>query len=547
MANIDADLRRHKALRTKRTLLDETWRKCYDMTYPLRGARFSMSGSDASHMDEAQLQSYAKNALSRLFDPTATEAVRTLAAALVAGTVPASSRWLGYGVAGVDDENLPDDARTWLDESADLIWRNTHVSNFDSMVAECMVDVCIPGWFALYCDEAPDGGYQFEQWSLAGVWAAQSKPGGPLDIWHREVIMTAEQVVNEYGENMVSSQVRQMAKTAPDSPVTILQTIYPRDGADGMLAQVMPFASCHYEVQTETLVRERGYHELPIIGPRWMTLPGSVYPVGPVFDAMPAILTLNKTVEMYLGNLDLAVAGMWGGIDDGVLNPNSIKIGPKKVVVMADKDSFFPLTPGGKFDITAHAIEYQQMQVKRLLMADQLEASKDRPQMTATEFQGRVDLVRQLLGPIYGRFMSEFLQPLGLRLFGLAYRAGALGLAPEFLQGRELIVRYLNPMARSQKLADVAAMDRYETTLAQEAMIKPQVLDNYDWDKAARKRRELLGVPADLQIEQDEMDAARQQRAQAEQQAQQAQQVVGVAQVLRDGNGKMSGIKMPTT
>jgi hypothetical protein len=71
-------------------------------------------------------------------------------------------------------------------------------------------------------------------------------------------------------------------------------------------------------------------------------------------------------------------------------------------------------------------------------------------------------------------------------------------------------VRYLSPIARSQKLVDVASMDRYETTLAQEmAAGRTEVADNYDWDKAARRRHELLGVPQDLMVDEDERDAAR--------------------------------------
>jgi len=519
MADVDQILRRHKQLRTKRTLLDETYRRCYDVTYPLRGARFATAGSEASQQDEAQMIAYAKAALLKIFDSTATDSVRTLASALVAGLVPSNSRWVEYGVAGMEDEALPDEDRVWLDESADIVWRNVLASNFDAVIFECMIDECIAGLFALYVDEDDEGGYKFEQWALAGCYCAQSKAGGPLDIWHRELTMTAEQAINEYGPNMVSKKTRDLAAQNPDAPVTVIQAIYPRKDGNGQLAQNMPFAACHVEKDAHTLLRERGYHELPIIGPRWTLLPGSVYPTGPVFEAMPDILTLNKVVEMSLANLDLAVAGMWGAVDDGVMNPNTVRVGPRKIIVMADKDSFFPLQPAGKFDVTAVAVDRLDNKIRRVLMSDQLEASPDRPQMTLGEFQGRVELLRQLLGPNYGRMQSELLQPLGLRLFGLAYRAGALGPAPESLRGKELVVRYKNPMARAQKMADVGAMDRYETTLGQESALRPEVLDNYEWDDAVRKRAELLGVPARLipekkKVAQDRKDRADQQKQQ---------------------------------
>jgi hypothetical protein len=292
----------------------------------------------------------------------------------------------------------------------------------------------------------------------------------------------------------------------------------------------------HIEKDTRKLVREKGYHEQPVIAPRWLLIPNSVYPVGPVFDALPDIKSLNKAVEMSFANMDLAIAGMWIGEDDGVLNPRTLKVGPRKVVVANSVDSLKALEPPGKFDLGAIEIQRLQRAIRKVLMADQLEPQsqpgKDgRPgaPITATQAQINVELIRQLLGPIYGRWLAEFVKPLLTRCFGIAYRAGALGRPPESLDQRKMNVRYLSPIARSQKLVDVASMDRYETTLAQEmAAGRTEVADNYNWDKAARKRHELLGVPQDLMVDEDERDAAREKR---QQQAQQQQAAAVAAQV----------------
>jgi hypothetical protein len=96
-------------------------------------------------------------------------------------------------------------------------------------------------------------------------------------------------------------------------------------------------------------------------------------------------------------------------------------------------------------------------------------------------------------------------------------------------------VKYLNPIARAQKLGDVAAMDRYEMTLGQEmAAGVTTVGDNYDWDKAARKRSILLGVPQDLMVDEDERDARREQKKQeVSQQAQAAAAAQVGAEAMR--------------
>jgi len=77
---------------------------------------------------------------------------------------------------------------------------------------------------------------------------------------------------------------------------------------------------------------------------------------------------------------------------------------------------------------------------------------------------------------------------------------------------------------------DVAAMDRYELSLTNAAATtgKEELLDDYDWDEAARHRAELLGVPAKLIPERDDVDKRRAGRAQAQEQ-QTAAQIAAMA------------------
>jgi len=147
--------------------------------------------------------------------------------------------------------------------------------------------------------------------------------------------------------------------------------------------------------------------------------------------------------------------------------------------------------------------------------------------MTATEVHARMALIRQLLGPVYGRLQAEFLQPLVQRCFGLSYRSGALGAAPESIAGQVMSIRYVSPMARAQRLEDVSAMDGYETVLITQTAVDPEAMDGYDWDEARRERAQLMGVPAKLLRDEDDIAALRAKRAEAnriEQQQQMGQQ-----------------------
>jgi hypothetical protein len=92
-------------------------------------------------------------------------------------------------VPGVEDDDLPDDGALWLEDASHIIQRNIHASNFDAVHPECEIDTCVAGWFVLFVDEDPEGGFSFEQWNLASVWlrhrsrraARHLPPGGDDD------------------------------------------------------------------------------------------------------------------------------------------------------------------------------------------------------------------------------------------------------------------------------------------------------------------------------------------------------------------------------
>lgn len=512
-------LKRLEALKSQRSVVQEVWKQCFAYTYPLRGIGFYSE-------DAADAASLAKTLQACITDATGTDGVRILASALLSGSTPASQRWPVIDVPGASDG-----AHKWLDAAADAVWQNIHQSNYDAVAFDCMLDMSVAGTFALFVEEDTErGGYRFEQWPLSSTYFAASRPGGSVDTVFNEFPMTAEQAVAEYGENMIPEKVRKAwAGDKKDEKFTFVRCVYQRSGGAGRFARNMPIASVHFEKDSKHVVRESGYHEMPIGVPRWSVVPGTAYAFGPVFEALPDIKTLNKEVEFVLQNADMAIAGMWIAEDDGVLNAKSIKVGARKVIVANSVDSMKALQPAGKFDVAALEIDRLQRSIRKILMADQL-TPQDGPQQTAYEVSVRVEMIRQLLGPVYGRMQSEFLQWLVTRCFSIAYRAGVLGQAPRDIVDMPFSVKYNTPIARAQKGQDVAAMDRYEAVLGAQAQAGlTDAIDLYNWDESRRKRAELLGVPAELIPSEDDVAAARDSKAKQAQQAQTMQMAANLA------------------
>lgn len=499
---------RQAVLASLRQPHESVWRDCFDYTFPLRA-----SGLQSSDLTAQSGQ--AKKAL--LADGTGTDAARILASGIMSGVTPPNSLWFNLSV-----ENATSEEKRWLEDAANTTFAAIHGANFDSAGFEGALDLVAAGWFVLYVDSNPaTRSLTFEQWPLSECFIASSTTDGLIDTISRPFQMSAEACLKEYG-NECSPEVTKLAKEKPDTQIDLLRQIYPRSKDDGYipgstLAKHMPYASCTVESKSKKLLRERGYNEKPMIVPRWQKLPKSVYAVGPAFDALADMRTLNQLAIDELANADLTLAGMWIAEDDGVLNPRTIKVGPRKVIVANSVESMKALQPSGNWQYSVELASRYQANIRKIFMADQLQPQEG-PQMTATEVRVRVALIRQLLGPVYGRLQSEYLAPMIERCFGLLLRMNAFPPPPDTLKGRAYEVRYTSPLARAQRAEDVTAMDQFESALLEAAQFRPEVMDVYDWDEGERERGDLLGVPAKLIRSPQELKKIRDARVAAQKQ-----------------------------
>lgn len=513
---MDAEYQRHVHI----------WRACFDHTYPERGA--GLGGDD---MDADSLQSRKAD----LVDSTGTDGARLLTSSITSGMTPANANWLAFDVGDETDEE-----RRWLGHAAETIWEAIHSSNYDSAKFEAVLDSVCAGWFVLFIDDVGGGRFRCHLWPLAQCRIAASREGGPIDTVFRRFTLTAEQAVGQYGDQ-VGAKILADAKDKPDTKHEFMHCIYPRTDAapGGRMARNLPFASVHIACADKVPVRESGYHEKPVVVPRWMQLPGSAYAVGPVSNALPTIRELNALLRLEKSALARAAAGVYVAADDGVLNPRNVSVRGGSVIVANSVDSIKELPSGADFNVTFSKADQMRAEIRRLLMADQL-PPVDAPTKTATEFHFRANLVRMLLGPVHGRFQTEDLAPTVDRVFGIMFRMGRPELVgepgqvllddpPESLRGEVLRMRYQSPLARAQKMEEVAAMERMAVMAQNLANAgKPGALDLLDEDEIMRLSADGLGAPAKSLRDEKAVEAYRKavaDKQQADQQAMAQQQM----------------------
>ena len=509
-----------EAHRTERNILEVYWQDAFRFTLPHRGQQF-LKGSNDPYSDASS----ARKDQATIFDSTAIDAVRLLSSSIISGLTPASMKWFSLEVDGMSIEDVPVDGAEWLEKASANLFKMIHSSNYNATAFEFFQDVAIGGMVGLFIDKPDGGDFLFEVWPLGGLYVSETLRKGKIDTVYRLLKLTATEAVEKFGKNNVPQSV----KTALDKPTSNTQIfdfvhcIKPRmvkgKQSKGKLSKQLPFESVYVHKETSMVVKESGFEEFPCVIPRWSMIPDTPYALGPLNDALPDVKTINRVVEMMLTNAEMAIAGTYVATHDGIINPNTVRIGPRRVIFAADAKNIQPLATGGNFQIAFTEIERLQRQIKSVMMADEL-APIEKNYASATEVAERTQIIRQILGPVYARLQSEFLQPLLGRCFGLAVRDGSLGQPPQSISGAPITPDYTSPMARAQKYEEVTAMDSFEVALANMAQIDPSVLDLYNVDAAYRRRAALIAVPIDVMNtkEQVTMKRKQQQEAQAAQQ-----------------------------
>lgn len=529
-----AVLKQFEKLKAIRQPLDHEYETCYDYTYPTLGAGFREERDGVSNAQSTK----AKQA--RLFDTTATDAVRLLSSSTLSSLTPPNTRWFNLAPPMLDVDNLDQEGKQWLEDSAAQIHVMIHASNYDSEAIEFMNHMMIAGMCGLYTELKGDK-YHFESWPLNHLYCQETLNDGYIDTVYRAFQYTVEEAVLEFGLNALPQKMKDAYANDPHGTkmykfvVAIRPRIKNGKQTTGRTQKNLPWESL-WVADCGAIVRESGFNEMPVTVPRWMRIPDTDYARGPVFDAIPDIKSLNKIRESMLQNMDMNIFGVYKVKDDGTVNPNNVVLGARRMIHVNNMEDIQTLHSGGDISYALNQVSDMQVGIRRILLADQL-GPVDKAIMTATEVQTRNNQIRQILGPIFARLQSEFLTHLVARCFGLAIRANLLPPVPQSIaQGTgEFEIAYRSPLARSQKMQDLQAIDELTSRLTNVAQVRPDVMDFINFDALPQKYADLLAVDPQLMNDEDAVKKIRHQREEAKKEQAQAAERIATAEATAKG------------
>ncbi len=524
---------RYDALWGIRKTIEQDWDLIEKFIVPLRGGKFFQDQSSEHEIDWRRGRD--------VFDSTAILAANTLASSIHGALTSPSTRWFTLRFRN-DDLNVEDEATEWLQACGEQIWYALQDSDFNLEVNEAYQDLVAFGTTCVI-EEAESEiewqGVDFSTLPIREIYFEQDHKG-QIRHFYRRLQWTALQIVAKFGDK-TPDRIKEMAKqpAQADNKLTVIYAIYPRKGKESadtsklLAPKQRPFES-QYVIHdnAESLGELGGYYEMPAFLPRYQKASGSMWGFGAGTIAISDVMTLNAMVEQRLSAAAKAIDPPSLVTERGLLSDLDLEAGGLSVV--RDINGVKVYESGARFEVADGMILDLRQNVNRMFLVDRLEL-KESPAMTATETNARIELMQRLLGPVFGRLQTDFLNPMLERTFKIMFRAGQFPPMPDSLSAgsEELDIEYIGPMGRAQKSDQLNAMSQWMRDMAELGQLYPELTMLPDAQAYGREMAKAANIPATIIRSKDEVDEMVKANKQKELEQQQLGSAIGQGEAMQ--------------
>jgi hypothetical protein len=516
LADLKAILRRQDKMQAERRTWEDTWQQVSD--YVLGRGDFQTTFFQGG-----------RQRLDRIFDGTGLRAHQTFVALVSSLLTNPAAKWFLLSLANPE---LLQNRRValWLQETQEHMQFviNRPQSGLQPQFHEMYNDLIGYGTGAVAVLDDPVEGLYYHSHNLQEIFI-QEDFRGRVDTVHRQVEMTARQIEQKYpGKSKVAA--KHIASNNEEVKLRVIQALFPNDDQHKGGFTNKPIASVHLLAAdgNPELLREGGFHEMPILTPRWEKDSGEIQGRGPGIQALPDNKMAHEMSRTMLKAGQKAVDPALMISNRGNMSTVRTHAGGHTSVRFdgGTRGPIEVLESRAKFGIGLDLIKSRQSAIESAYHVDLLEIFRQ-PNMTATHVLEIVNQADRALSPVLGRQQTELLEPTVARSLMIEFRAGRLPEVPPELEGQEVLVEYQSPIARAQKASEKKALRDGLAGALEAAQTIPSILDNYDTDEIARMDWELGSLPVTgLRPREDVIEIR---EARAEQQAQQAQMEAALA------------------
>lgn len=432
-------IKRAEMAQRKKDEFESLYRDAYEFALPQRQLYGHWEG-----------QSQGAKKMARVFDSTAINSTQRFANRLQSGIFPPQRKWCRLEPGQDIPKERHAEALAILDMYNEKMFTVIKQSNFDIACGEFLLDLAVgtAGMLVLPGDDVQPINFIPVPMFLISY---EEGANGQVDKVYRRMRMKGEAITQQWKDAKLSEVIAQRIATKPTDDVELLEaTVYDSDRGDWS-----------YYVIDKTSKEEIVFRKMktsPWIISRYSKVAGEVYGRGPLLTALPDIKTLNKTLELVLKNASLAISGVYTAADDGVLNPQTVKLVPGAIIPVARNggpqgESLKPLARSGDFNVSQIIIQDLRANIKRTLLDESLPPD-NMSARSATEVVERMKELAQNLGSAFGRLINETMIPLVSRILSVMDERGLIDL-PLQVNGLEVKVSPVAPLAMAQNMEEI--------------------------------------------------------------------------------------------
>lgn len=496
------------------------WKELRDYVCPYRG-RFSGEMPDEYKPD-----------MTKILDSTPLTALRMLSAGMQSGLTSPSRQWFKLSLHDAELAEMQP-VQEWCDYVQQLMMRIMATSGFYRSLHALYEEIAIFGTACLVI--MPDWDHVIDVTTLsAGTYYLGRSTGSRIDSLYRDLWMTAGEIAAEFGEDNCSTAVRNALENNRDQIFEVRHAIEP----DTMGATRFEWMSVYWEPGNgeERLLRVGGYNSFPACAPRWMVGEADLYGYGPASEALPDIKTLMAMKRDYLTGIKKQVNPPL--VASTQVLEGGVKTMPNGITYVTGGAGGPQIAPLYNVNLNladlAQSIEQYKNDVRKSMYVDlfMMLSEQDTGQMTAREVAERHEEKMLALGPVLESLEWELLIPAIDRIFDLMLKRGLVPEPPEEVQGSEIKIEFVSILAQAQKMMGLSAIEQAVAFAGQLAQVDPTVLDTLDSERVVRTYRDLVGAPASILREEEEVAKIRTQREAQQQREQQLAQEQAAAQTM---------------
>jgi hypothetical protein len=525
------------SLKAGRTALEGHWDELSNLFMPFR----LMTGGGIPDIPSAE----------KMFDSSPRRAALTLANGLASLVTPREEMWFEFQPPR--ELRKDDDAVRFYRQASETAREFIESSNFYEEIQEAYIESPVFGTAALFCGDLDDRGELFFRHQPIKTYYISEDAKGRVNALYRDLHLTAEQAAEEFGEENLPPEI--ISKLAQPGAVSDLfdfvHAVKRRiDRANDEDPENLrkPWQSVVVHEKSKMVVQESGYDEFPFAVHRFRRFGRCVWGFG------PGTLAAGDARQLQFLN-ELADVATEKSVFPPLIAPSSLEgeIGQGALEITyvdsTDPNSAAMLrewATAGRYDVAKDRMADKRTQVEQSFYVDlfQLFANRamQRGPMTATEASLVAGEKLTQFSPIFGRLVSEMLDPVLSRVFGVLLRNNQFGPPPpsvmRMMGGNRMAIAspsmlYKNRIMLAMQARENGSLMEFMGMVQPMIQLYPEAVDALDMPTIVRESARNGGLPetwirSKKAIE--EIQVARAQQRAQEAQMQQAEQAANVAQ-----------------